>query len=349
MSSIFGRAIIVPKTNKSGGALAKGDVVIVDSANDNAVTTTTSAGTTVTVGVVVEENGIANNASGRVQFGGHVGLVTVNASVTRGHYGTTHTVAKQATDGGASRVVGSFCLFTTGGTTPEADLFTQPDASSATGDVATDAIWDAAGDLAVGTGPNAAAKVSLAQGHVSRVGGVLGYDSGSSFPGSPSSGDRYWRTDLGMEFYYDGTRWLSTTLYHSHTVQENISAGSSYAAPNITLSTFNWPTPAIGSGSDVWLVAAEFDFFVNGGTALSGSHSWVTVLGKTIGANTQTTVLTFTANSGASSVWRRDTQAIGALLNNGTTHYAFNLLSTKTGTPGPLFSHCDITFRIVAT
>lgn len=161
MASIFGRAIVVVKTNKSGGSLAKGDVVIVDSSNDNAVTTTTSGGTTITVGVVIEENGIASNASGRVQFGGHVGLVNVNASVTRGHYGYTHTVAKQAADAGASRIVGTFCLFTTGGTTPEADLFSQPDGSSATGNVATDAIWDAAGDLVQGTGANTAAKLTL--------------------------------------------------------------------------------------------------------------------------------------------------------------------------------------------
>lgn len=129
MASIFGRAIIVPKTNKSGGALAKGDVVIVDGSNDNAVTTTTTGAYTGIVGVVVEENGIANDKTGRVQFGGHVALVTPNASVTRGHYAITHTVAKQAADGGASRITGAFGVFTTGGTTPEADLFVVPDGS----------------------------------------------------------------------------------------------------------------------------------------------------------------------------------------------------------------------------
>lgn len=160
MGSIFGRGIIVTKTNTSGGPLAKGDVVIVDAANDNAVTTTTSAASTVTVGVVVEENGIASNLVGKVQFGGHVALVNVNAAVTRGHYGKTHTVAKQATDAGASRAVGAFCVFSTGGTTPEADLFSQPDATAGSGSVATDTIWDAAGDLAQGTGADAAAKLS---------------------------------------------------------------------------------------------------------------------------------------------------------------------------------------------
>lgn len=161
MPSIFGRGVIDVVTNKSGGSLAKGDVVIVDTANDHAVTTTTTGSSTATIGVVVEENGIANNATGRVQFGGYVALVNVNASVTRGHYGVTHTVAKQAASGGASRVVGAFCQFLTGGTTPTAWLFVQPDGSSAAGNVATDAIWDAKGDLAAGTGANTAAKVTV--------------------------------------------------------------------------------------------------------------------------------------------------------------------------------------------
>jgi hypothetical protein len=37
--------------------------------------------------------------------------------------------------------------------------------------------------------------------------------SGTSMPGSPSSGDLFWRSDLMMEFVYDGTRWLSTQLH----------------------------------------------------------------------------------------------------------------------------------------
>lgn len=121
MGNTYGHTVIVALTNKSGGALIAGDVVIIDTTNDSAVTTTTSAGYTGRIGVAQES--IANNATGRFAIEGEVALVNVNASVTRGNYGKTHTVAKQATDAGASRVAGTFCQFTTGGTTPRAILY----------------------------------------------------------------------------------------------------------------------------------------------------------------------------------------------------------------------------------
>ncbi len=126
--STYGHALVNGITNKSGGGVVLGDVVILDTANDNAFTTTTSASTTAIVGVAQET--IANNATGRVQFGGYTALVNVNASVTRGHYGVTHTVAKQAADGGASRTTGTFVFFETGGTTPAGWVF-NPDLSGA--------------------------------------------------------------------------------------------------------------------------------------------------------------------------------------------------------------------------
>src|SRR3954463_1026218 len=100
MASTSGRRIVVPLTNKSGGGVIAGDVVIIDTSNDSAFTTTTSAAFTGGVGVAQET--IANNATGRVLIAGYAALVNVSASVTRGQYGTTHTVAKQAV-GTASR------------------------------------------------------------------------------------------------------------------------------------------------------------------------------------------------------------------------------------------------------
>lgn len=36
---------------------------------------------------------------------------------------------------------------------------------------------------------------------------------GTSFPSSPAVGDGYFRTDRGIEYYWDGTRWLSTQVF----------------------------------------------------------------------------------------------------------------------------------------
>lgn len=121
MSNIFGRQVVVPLTNKSGGGVIAGDVVIVDTSNNAAFTTTTSASFTGGVGIVQET--IASNATGRVLTAGYAALVNVNASVTRGHFGATHSVVKQAASAGASRTAGTFCQFLTGGTTPTALVY----------------------------------------------------------------------------------------------------------------------------------------------------------------------------------------------------------------------------------
>lgn len=130
MSNMYGRQVVVPMVNKSGGAVVAGDVVVIDTANDTAFTTTTSARAEVTLGVAQEA--IANNATGRVLIAGYAGLVNVPASVTRGHYVETHTVAKQAT-GNSTRRSGSFGQFLTGGTTPTAMLWGSTDQTAGGG------------------------------------------------------------------------------------------------------------------------------------------------------------------------------------------------------------------------
>jgi len=42
-----------------------------------------------------------------------------------------------------------------------------------------------------------------------KVTGKIRGGEGTSFPGSPSTGDRFFRTDLGWSCFYDGTRWLT--------------------------------------------------------------------------------------------------------------------------------------------
>lgn len=156
---IRGRQTVLFLTNKSGGSVAAGDVVIVDTSNDAAFTTTTSGQSTSALGVVQES--IANNATGRVCTAGYVPLVNVPASVTRGHFVETHTVAKQAT-GNATRRTGTFGRFLTGGTTPTAQLYGLVDTTAAAGSaLASDTLWDAKGDAVYGTGADTASKLAV--------------------------------------------------------------------------------------------------------------------------------------------------------------------------------------------
>lgn len=53
-----------------------------------------------------------------------------------------------------------------------------------------------------------------------------GTAAGTVFPGSPASGERFFRTDRGIEYFWDGTRWLSTTLYEGQPSQPRALQGN---------------------------------------------------------------------------------------------------------------------------
>lgn len=96
-------------TNKSGGTLAANDAVIVDITNNEAVTTTTTLGSTTRPGIVLV--GGANNAEITVSLLGEV-TVVVSATASRGQWFKTSTVAKRVSPT-ATLDVGVFGVFTT--------------------------------------------------------------------------------------------------------------------------------------------------------------------------------------------------------------------------------------------
>lgn len=119
-----GRSTVARLTNKSGGAVAVGDVVILSSANAGAFTTTTSAAQTDDwVGVVIET--IADNASGRVCLFGYVSQINLSASASLGDYVLTHSVAKQGVPS-SSNSNGVFGQVLGTGTSPAAIIWGKP-------------------------------------------------------------------------------------------------------------------------------------------------------------------------------------------------------------------------------
>ena len=127
------KTTVVSLTNKSGGSVAKGDVVVLSGSTANAFTTTTSAAlATDMVGVVVEPSGIADNASGMVALAGYVGQVNLSASASLGDTFGTHTVAKQAAPH-AAIVAGDFGEVLGTGATPAAQLWGVPVQSAGAG------------------------------------------------------------------------------------------------------------------------------------------------------------------------------------------------------------------------
>jgi hypothetical protein len=233
-------------------------------------------------------------------------------------------------------------------------LYSKDDAGSETlvsggaggGSVATDAIWDAAGDLAVGSGANTAAKLALgnAGALLGRVNGAVAWNAATSFP-TAATGDLYHRTDLPCPLWrYDGTRWRCATVHGLELSNWN---QTNTGLSGTTSGSLRGAVPPLQGGTDLYILDAILQFYVNGGTALSGSHSWVGTLNKVDSAASDTSLGTYTINSGSSSVYRNLTLNVNALL--GTTSFIFQTNFTKTGTPGNLLHYLTLNYQHVST
>jgi hypothetical protein len=165
--------------------------------------------------------------------------------------------------------------------------------------------------------------------------------AGTAFPVSPATNDRFFRTDLSMEFFWNGTRWLSTTLFERELRNTEAGAGRAqpYAATQGSAMRGGLPN------SSLWLERVVIPFIVSsGGTALSGSHKWDVDFLLDPSA---TTVGTTTINSGASNTWREANTAIGVVV--AATDFEVSMTITKTGTPGDLRVFPQFMYRRIAT
>jgi hypothetical protein len=160
--------------------------------------------------------------------------------------------------------------------------------------------------------------------------------SGSTFPSDQGVGDRFYRTDRRLEYFWDGTRWLSQTTYVS---QMQLDANPPYTA---TAAAVLRGRLAHG-GFDLYITAVEWSFYVGGGgSALSGSHKWTCALTTDPGGATLNTGL---IDSGSSSVWREVRYQPNTVQANSVFRAVVGV--TKTGSPGDLYLHCDVHYRLV--
>lgn len=151
---------------------------------------------------------------------------------------------------------------------------------------------------------------------------------------------RYFRTDQGIEYYFDGTRWLSLQLFEWHHSQQGLSATNTNLARYAT-----W------GGQDMWLYKAYLSCAVlSGGTNLSASHKWSVQWSKTNQTSTTSDIAQVTVDSqpGSYNDWFTLTPvSVGALV--GTTMDMIQLSATKTGTPGNINIMARLTYRLVGT
>jgi hypothetical protein len=110
-NTALNRTLATLSTNKSGGAVAFGDVVVIDLTTDSSFTTTAVLGYTGgIVGVVLEPDGIAGDALGMVAYGGWVPQINLSAAGTWGDLVRTSGTAKIGVRHAAPVLTGDFAV-----------------------------------------------------------------------------------------------------------------------------------------------------------------------------------------------------------------------------------------------
>jgi hypothetical protein len=161
-------------------------------------------------------------------------------------------------------------------------------------------------------------------------------DKGTAFPASPGSYQRFLRTDLGYEFFWDGTRWLS--------MQEFIEPGIITEALQATTATtpiYRWQ---MRRDFGIYLTKIYADTYVS--TTSSGSHYYDVSFTRRNAANASVALGTpFATSADTASNWADHTQTINAVLDAGT--FEIQSAIAKTGTPGAMYLVPKIGYRLI--
>jgi hypothetical protein len=165
---------------------------------------------------------------------------------------------------------------------------------------------------------------------------TIPWTSGTSFPGGPGTNDRCTRTDLTpQDYFYDGTRWRSITVFEMEATGANASANGDIAY-----------RPPFGGANKLWLIDFIWTYAI--GSPHSGSQFWDLVLHKyEAGGGTDTVVATLTSDL-SSTIWVNPAAtAIGAEVALNIDLLYMSLV--KHSTVGNINCGARLRYQIIAT
>lgn len=158
-----------------------------------------------------------------------------------------------------------------------------------------------------------------------------GYAEGTSFPGSPATNEKYYRTDRNLLYYYDGTRWLTTQVF---LIELHVMENSITWPPTVNTIPVHRATLPFGSDYDYYLLDWHWLSCVL--TTNDGTKYWTADLHKFDGTSGDVSVVT--ANTSADTAGNNYAKktAINALLGS---YIGFYTRADKTSTPGAFRFH----------
>lgn len=154
----------------------------------------------------------------------------------------------------------------------------------------------------------------------------------TSFPGSPTTGQRVLRTDRNIEYFYDGTRWLSSQLFlvetrpdtFPMTASGNIRARNPFAGVyDIYVEKVNGPVSQTSADSAANYFV--FQLYKEGGSSV------------TLGT-------TFSTQNDTNNAWVGKSVTINAVVDSTFTRLTIDAAKTGTSTMYPLLG---VQYRLV--
>lgn len=185
------------------------------------------------------------------------------------------------------------------------------------------------------TSPDHAAQHANANDAIEAIEATVGL-TGTSFPVTPTSGDRFYRTDLKMPCVYDGSRWLSVQRFAEQGLPDAAGATSTSGAAVGRWSVWS-------NDYDVWIEEFRTTTFVN--TTNNGSNYWTVSFDKFDGAGATSISTGYNTSAHSAGVAVSTKTTVGALL--GTAHDWIRCKVVSTGTPGSIFVTSKIVYRLV--
>lgn len=156
--------------------------------------------------------------------------------------------------------------------------------------------------------------------------------SGAAFPGSPATNSRVFRTDLGMEFYYSGTRWLST---------QALTLPFAQVSATVTSLAFA-PVPFFGAHS-LWLETLDTTMF----RSAAAPDEWDIVLSWISASNVATAITTIDGSADAAATWIPRSTALGVVLDAAAR--AVRVGYTEIDDGSTLTGAASLRYRVIAT
>jgi hypothetical protein len=157
--------------------------------------------------------------------------------------------------------------------------------------------------------------------------------SGTSFPVSPTSGDKFYRTDRKIEYYWDGTRGLSVQLFR---VKMNDIA--SVTASQNELGKVVMPVEAYGG------LYINVDYIAYVVTTNNSSNFWYIPVRYYTNNTASSDQIPVSTSGNSPNIWTR-LPTSNTVVPSTATHITYSV--APSGAPGALNMSAVLTYRLV--